>query len=92
MSSEQKCLPFPFNNHMSSSAFDLLHMDVWGPYSTPTLDGCKYFLTIVDDATRATWVYLMKTKSAVQSLIISFHAMVTTNLMSKSNKSGLTML
>ena len=63
---------------MSNSAFDLLHMDVWGPYSTPTLDGCKYFLTIVDDATRATWVYLMKTKSAVLSLIISFHAMITT--------------
>ena len=54
MSSEQKCLSFPFNNHMSSSAFDILHMDVWGPYSTLTLDGCKYFLTIVDDATRAT--------------------------------------
>ena len=53
-------------------------MDVWGPYSTSTLDGCKYFLTIVDDATRATWVYLMKTKFVVQSLIISFHAMVVT--------------
>ena len=39
---KQKRLPFPFNNHMNNSAFDLLHMDVWGPYSTPTLDGCKY--------------------------------------------------
>ena len=57
---KQKCLPFPFNNNLSTFAFDLLHMDVWGPYSTPTLDGYKYFLTIVDDATRATWVYFMR--------------------------------
>ena len=46
--------PFSFHNKISSCAFDLIHMDVWGPYSTPTLDGFKYFLTVVDDATRAT--------------------------------------
>ena len=46
-----KRLPFPFNNKISSCAFDLIHMNVWGPYSIPTLDGFKDFLTIVDDAT-----------------------------------------
>ena len=46
-----KRLPFPFNNKISACAFDLVHMDVWGPYSIPTLDGFKYFWTIVDDAT-----------------------------------------
>ena len=49
-----KRFPFPFNNKISSCAFDLVHMDVWGPYSTPTLDGFKYFLTIMDDTIRAT--------------------------------------
>ena len=53
-------------------------MDVWCPYSASTLDGCKYFFTIVDDATRETWVYLMKTKSDVQSLVTSFYNMVVT--------------
>ena len=43
-------------------------MDVWGPYSVPTLDGFKYFLTIVNDATRATWLFLMKSKSDVRPL------------------------
>lgn len=75
---KQKHLPFPFNNNLSASTFDMLQMDVWGPYSTPTLDGYKYFLTIVDDATRATWVYLMKSKSDVRSLILPFHTMVFT--------------
>ena len=53
-------------------------MDVWGPYFVPTHDGYKYFLTIVDDATRSTWAFLMKTKSDVRSLIISFYNMIKT--------------
>ena len=73
---KQKRLPFPFNNKINSCAFDLIHLDVWGPYATFTLDGFKYFLTMVDDATRATWVYLMKSKSEVRSLITSFYSRV----------------
>ena len=61
-----KRLPFPFHNKISSCAFDLIHMDVWGPYSTPNLDGFKYFLIVVDDATRATWLFLMKSKYEVR--------------------------
>ena len=49
-----------------------------GPYSTPTLDGFKYFLTVVDDATRATWLFLMKSKSEVRQLFSSFYTMVHT--------------
>ena len=73
-----KCLPFPFNNKISACAFDLVHMDVQGPYSIPTLDGFKYFLTIVDDATRATWLFSMKSKSIVRLLFQSFYTMVAT--------------
>ena len=75
---QAKRLPFPFNNKICDCAFDLVHMDVWGPYSIPTLDGDKYFLTIVDDATRATWFFLMKSKSNVRTLFQSFYTMVAT--------------
>ena len=40
---KQKHLYFPINNNVYSSAFDLIHVDVWGPYSIPTHDGYKYF-------------------------------------------------
>ena len=73
-----KRLPFPFHNNISPCAFDLIHMDVWGPYSTPTLDSFKYFLTIVDDATKATWLFLMKSKFEVRQLFSSFYTMVHT--------------
>ena len=75
---KHKCFTFPFNNKLSSYAFDLIHLDVWGPYATPTLHGFKYFLIVADDATRATWVYLMKSKYEVRPLFSSFHSMVLT--------------
>ena len=61
-----KRLPFPFNNKISSCAFDLVHMDVWEPYSTPILDGFKYFLIVMDDATKATWLFFLRSKFEVR--------------------------
>ena len=65
---------------MCDFPFDLVHMDVWGPFSVPTSDGHRYFLTLVDDATRATWLFLMKAKSEVKALIVSFYNMVLTQI------------
>ena len=75
---KQKILPFPFNNIFFDSPFNLVHVDIWRPYSIPTLDGFKYFLSIVDDATRCTWIYLLRAKSNARLHLISFHKMVQT--------------
>ena len=75
---KQKRLPFPFDNKRAVHSFDLVHMDVWGPFSIPITAGHRYFLTIVDDASKATWVFLMKAKFEVRPLIISFYNMVNT--------------
>ena len=56
---KQKRLPFQSSVHVSNSCFDLIHVDIWGHYSTPSLNGSKYFLTIVDDFSRCTWTFLM---------------------------------
>ncbi|XP_075633928.1 uncharacterized protein LOC142606467 [Castanea sativa] len=70
----KKRIPFPFNNNKCAHHFDLVHMDVWGPFSVLTFDGHKYFLIVVDDASRATWVFLLKAKSKLLllSVMISF--------------------
>ena len=57
---------------MSSNPFDLLHADVWGPYKVETYNGFKYFLTLVDDYSRCTWVHLMKHKSSAFTVIQAF--------------------
>ncbi|CAL1397449.1 unnamed protein product [Linum trigynum] len=60
------------------ACFELIHVDIWGGYKTPSLDGSRYFLTVVDDFSRATWVYLLKYKSDVERYLLSFCQMVVT--------------
>ena len=40
----------------AESVFELIHCDIWGPYKILASTDAHYFLTIVDDASRATWV------------------------------------
>ncbi|KAL0410883.1 UNVERIFIED_CONTAM: Copia protein [Sesamum latifolium] len=49
-----------------------MHVDVWGPYHQASLSNCHYFLTIVDDHSRATWTYLMRHKSQSSTLLSRF--------------------
>jgi hypothetical protein len=51
---KQKRLPFSNNNNLSSCPFDLVHVDIWGPYHVSTVEGYKYFLTLVDNCSRTT--------------------------------------
>jgi len=55
------------NNH-SSSAFELVYFDVWGPSHVPSIKGFRYFLLFVDDFSRMTWLYLLKERSEVTFL------------------------
>ncbi|GJU18210.1 ribonuclease H-like domain-containing protein [Tanacetum coccineum] len=64
--------PFPLSSHKSKHLGKLVHLDFWGPYRVPSREGFKYFLTIVDDYSRAVWVYLIKTKDDVFDVFLSF--------------------
>ena len=75
---KQHVLPFPSSNSHASTLFELLHLDVWGPYKQPTINKCKYFLTVVDDFSRATWTYLLPTKQHVSSTFQAFYTYVST--------------
>lgn len=55
-------LPFKHSQIKSTKPFELLHLDLWGPYVKATHNGCNMFFTIVDDFTRTTWLYLLKYK------------------------------
>ncbi|XP_071714003.1 uncharacterized protein [Rutidosis leptorrhynchoides] len=57
--------PFPLSDHVSVALGDLIHVDLWGPYKTASREGFKLFLTIVDDYSRAVWVYMLKSKEDV---------------------------
>jgi Integrase core domain len=66
------------SGNRSSSIFDLIHSDIWGPCSTPTMNGYKYFVTFIDCFSRVTWLYLMKNKSDVFVYFRNFHKSIQT--------------
>ncbi|CAH9119111.1 unnamed protein product [Cuscuta epithymum] len=67
---------FPTSVSKTTRIFELVHCDVWGPYNTASSCGARSFLTIVDDFSRAVWVYLLVDKTEVFSMFMNFCAMV----------------
>ena len=65
-------LPFLISTSHATFAFELVHLDLWGPYKVPTMKGEKYFLTILDDFSRTTWTILFSLKDQVPKLIKDF--------------------
>lgn len=69
---KHKKLPFSNSNTQSWPPFKILHTDVWGPFSTISFLGHKYFLTLVDDYSRHTWTIFLKTKDQVKTSLMQF--------------------
>ena len=58
---KQTKLPFNNSDSFSSTPFDLVHSDVWDPTPFTIKRGCRYFVIFVDDYSRFTWIYMLKT-------------------------------
>lgn len=71
-------MPFPESQIYSTKLFQLIHIDLWGPYHTQTYNGFKYFMTIVDDYSKATWTHLLSSKGNVFSILKTFIASIQT--------------
>ncbi|CAI7915468.1 unnamed protein product [Closterium sp. NIES-54] len=59
---ETKFIKFPFSSGTgpAKAPLTLVHMDVVGPIKAPSISGSRYFLTIVDDYTRAMTAVVLK--------------------------------
>ena len=60
---------FPASSNKTKACFELIHIDVWGPYRVKSSNGASYFLTIVDDYSRTVWTYLLLEKSEVKEVV-----------------------
>lgn len=78
-------LPHPTSYTKSNHIFDILHADIWGPYSYTSILGHKYFLSLVDDFSRFTWVILMKSKAETRKHLTNFLAFIETQFHTNSN-------
>ncbi|KAG7539387.1 Reverse transcriptase RNA-dependent DNA polymerase [Arabidopsis suecica] len=68
--------PFPLSSNKTTFAFELVHCDLWGPYRTTSICGSRYFLTLVDDFSRAVWLYLLPSKQEAPLHLKNFIALV----------------
>lgn len=64
------------SNYRAEQVLDLIHGDLCGPILPETSGGNKYFLLLVDDYSRAMWVYFLKTKDEAFDAFKKFRAQV----------------
>ncbi|KAH9711302.1 retrovirus-related pol polyprotein from transposon RE1 [Citrus sinensis] len=60
----------------TASPLELIHTDLWGPAPITSLNGYKYYISFIDDYSRYTWIYPLKTKSQALSVFIIFQTQV----------------
>ncbi|PKU87366.1 Retrovirus-related Pol polyprotein from transposon TNT 1-94 [Dendrobium catenatum] len=59
--------PFPVSNSICNKPFQIIHSDIWGPAPCLSKFGYRYYVTFIDDCTRFTWLFLLKSKDEVFS-------------------------
>jgi len=57
----------------SSNILQLVHSDVNGPLETASIGGSRYFITFIDDYSKWTVVYMMRTKSESFNCFQKYH-------------------
>ena len=80
---KQRKLPHCSSLTKTSHIFEILHADIWGPFSHTSILGHKFFLTLVDDFSRFTWVILMKSKSETRKHLTQFISFIETQFSTK---------
>jgi len=56
---------FPRSDNRVDGMLGLIHPNICGPMSIRALNGVGYFVTFIDDHSRKTWIYFLKTKDEV---------------------------
>nr|GEZ89893.1 retrovirus-related Pol polyprotein from transposon TNT 1-94 [Tanacetum cinerariifolium]GFA10359.1 retrovirus-related Pol polyprotein from transposon TNT 1-94 [Tanacetum cinerariifolium] len=64
----------------SKRRLQLLHMDLCGPMRVESINGKKYVLVIVDDYSRYTWTYFLRSKDETPEVLIAFLRLVQRGL------------
>jgi hypothetical protein len=67
---------FKTKEHSTTKPLELIHIDLCVPTRTKTTYGEHYFMLIVDDYTRLTWVLFLKEKSEAFEKIKTFKSLV----------------
>jgi len=64
-------LPYPRSTSISSSPFDIVFSDVWGPAPNSVARN-NYYVSFIDDYSKFVWIYLLRKKSEVFQIFRDF--------------------
>ena len=67
---------FPSSNIKEKGILEIIHSDVCGPMSSSSLSEYVYYVSFIDDYSRKTWSYFLKSKDEVFSKFKEFKALV----------------
>jgi hypothetical protein len=67
---------FPSSDNRLDGVLDLVHTNVCGPMSQAALIGCEYYIRFIDDHSRNTSIYLLKSNNEVFKRFQEFKALV----------------
>lgn len=81
--------PFVASTSKSSKPLDLIFTNVWGPSSTISHSGCRYYISFIDDFSKFIWLFPIKPRYDVMSIFLQFKVLVErqVNLQIKSIQS-----
>jgi hypothetical protein len=69
---------FSYSPSISNKPLQLLFLDVWGPASTTSVNNNRFYLSVVDDFSKYTWLFPLATKSEVCATFLRFKQLVET--------------
>ena len=75
-----KQLTLSFNNSkfISNNIFELIYSDVWGPSPIASIGGSRYFVVFIDNYSRCSWIFPMKSRSKILPIYSNFAKIVET--------------
>jgi transposase InsO family protein len=68
--------PFPKRHNKAEGVLELIHSEVSGPMPSSSISGYVYYVSFIDDYSRNTWVYFLKSKDEVFSKFKEFKALM----------------
>jgi transposase InsO family protein len=67
---------FPKRDNKTEGVLELIHSNVCGPMPSSSINGYVYYVSFIDDYSRKTWVYFLKSKDEVFSKFKEFKALI----------------
>jgi hypothetical protein len=73
---KQNQVRFPSGATRAEGILQLVHNDVFGPISVPSLGKFVYYVSFIDDLSMNTWIYFLRNKSEVFDKFKEFKSLV----------------